>query len=111
MRIAVVDCGTNTFNLIIVELLSPKKYTKIYSTRIAVKLGEDTINKGYIAINAFNRGVDAIHSFTNKIAEHKADKLLAFATSAIRDASNGKEFVDTIFKTYGIIFIELAGGV
>jgi len=102
MRIAVIDCGTNTFNLIIIELLGQKKYAKIYSTRIAVKLGEGAINKGYIARTAFVRGLDAIHIFKEKFEEHKVNHALAFATSAIRDASNGEEFVREIKKSFGI---------
>ena len=102
MRIAVIDCGTNTFNLIIIELLDQKKYKRIYSTRIAVKLGEGAINKGYIARAAFIRGVEAIKTFKHKFEEHKVGKVLAFATSAIRDASNGEEFVKEIKQSFSI---------
>ncbi|PBQ33408.1 phosphatase [Sphingobacteriaceae bacterium] len=109
MRIAVIDCGTNTFNLIIIELLDPKKYTKVYSTRIAVKLGEGAINKGYIARAAFVRGLDAIRIFKEKFEEHKVEHALAFATSAIRDASNGEEFVREIKQTFGI-YIDVIDG-
>ena len=102
MRLAVIDCGTNTFNLIIIELLDGKNYTKIYNTRIAVKLGEDTINKGFIAEIPFNRGIAAISSFKEKCLEHKVERVLAFATSAIRDADNGIDFVKTIKEKFGI---------
>jgi exopolyphosphatase/guanosine-5'-triphosphate,3'-diphosphate pyrophosphatase len=102
MRIAVIDCGTNTFNLIIIELLDKSKHKKIYSTRIAVKLGEGAINKGYIARAPFIRGLDAIRIFKEKFGEHKVDHALAFATSAIRDASNGEEFVREIKQSFGI---------
>ncbi|WP_317897829.1 Ppx/GppA phosphatase family protein [Aurantibacillus circumpalustris] len=102
MRIAIIDCGTNTFNLLIVELLDRKRYNKIYSTRVAVKLGEDAINKGYIAPEPFDRGVEAIRIFTEKFIEYSVDKTLAFATSAIRDASNGLAFVEAIFKEFNI---------
>ena len=102
MRLAVIDCGTNTFNLIIVELLDKKKYQKIYSTRIAVKLGEGAINKGYITPAAFVRGVEAIALFRQKFGEYCVDSALAFATSAIRDASNGQEFILEIQDKFDI---------
>jgi len=102
MRIAVIDCGTNTFNLIIIELLNQKKYERIYSTRIAVKLGEGAINKGYIAREAFLRGIEAIAVFRQKFGEFKVDRVMAFATSAIRDASNGAEFVKEVREKFNI---------
>lgn len=102
MRLAVIDCGTNTFNLIIIELSSDKKYTKIYKARIPVKLGEGSINQGFIADASFHRGLDAIRVFSQTIVEYAVDKTLAFATSAIRDAANGEEFTETIKSTYGI---------
>jgi exopolyphosphatase/guanosine-5'-triphosphate,3'-diphosphate pyrophosphatase len=96
MKLAVIDCGTNTFNLIIIELLDKKNYRKLYSTRIPVKLGEQAINNGYIATVPFNRGVQAIRSFKERIDNFTVDNVLAFATSAIRDASNGELFVKEI---------------
>ena len=102
MRIAVIDCGTNTFNLIIVELSAEKKHKKICSARIAVKLGEGAINEGYIAPEPFNRGIAAIGEFSRKFEEHKVNRILAFATSAIRDARNGEEFVKEIEEKFNI---------
>jgi exopolyphosphatase/guanosine-5'-triphosphate,3'-diphosphate pyrophosphatase len=102
MKLAVIDCGTNTFNLIIVELLDKKKYQRIYSSRVAVKLGEEAINKGFIAGAPFKRGIQAVQTFKQKCEEHEVAKILAFATSAIRDAANGKEFVKEIKDTQDI---------
>lgn len=102
MRIAVIDCGTNTFNLIIIDLEGSKKYHKIYSDRIAVKLGEGAINKGYIAPAAFERGITAVELFSRKFSEYKVERTMAFATSAIRDAANGEEFVRKVEQRFNI---------
>ena len=95
-RIAIIDLGTNTFNLLIVEANADKKYKTIYQTKIAVKLGEGGINKGFIAPIPFQRGVDAIKEYKKIIEEHKVEKTIAIATSAVRDADNGKEFAEKI---------------
>jgi exopolyphosphatase/guanosine-5'-triphosphate,3'-diphosphate pyrophosphatase len=102
MKLAVIDCGTNTFNLIIVQVTGHNKYEKLYHTRIPVKLGEGTINGGYIDEKPFNRGLDAIWAFSKKIRQEKVDKVLAFATSAIRDGSNGMDFVRAVKENHGI---------
>ena len=102
MRLAVIDCGTNTFNLIIVDVGISRKFTRVYNTRVSVKLGEGAINKGYIAQEPFNRALRATEEFGNLIKLYKVEKVLAFATSAIRDAVNGKEFTDTVKNKCGI---------
>ena len=102
MRLAVIDCGTNTFNLIITEVDATGNYTKLFRTRASVKLGEGAINEGYIAREPFRRGLDAIQAFEGFISEHKVDQVLAFATSAIRDASNGGEFVKMVRDQFDI---------
>lgn len=93
VRLAVIDCGTNTFNLLIVDMPETGRYTKVYNTRIPVKLGEGAINSGYIASVPFERGINALLTFHLITKEYLAEKVLAYATSAIRDASNGPEFV------------------
>ena len=88
MKTAIIDLGTNTFNLLIVE-----GNTTIFKTKIAVKLGEDGITKGYIAEAPFQRGFDALKKHLQTIEAYQVDRTLAFATSAIRSASNGVNFV------------------
>lgn len=102
MRLAVIDCGTNTFNLIVIDVDKDKKYTRIFNSRIPVKLGEGAINEGYIAEQPYQRGIEAIKIFKEVIVEHHVDRVLAFATSAIRDASNGHTFVDEIQRRFAI---------
>ena len=92
-RIAIVDLGTNTFNLLIVEIHSDKTYNHLFQTKISVKLAEGGINKGFIAPVPFQRGIDALKEHKQSIEKYNVDKVFAFATSAIRGASNGKEFV------------------
>ena len=102
MRLAVIDCGTNTFNLLIVDLADNKSYYKLLKTRVAVKLGEGAINNGFIALSAFQRAIEAMQTFSNLIKEYGVETTLAFATSAIRDANNGKEFVENIKTQFNI---------
>ena len=92
-RIAVIDLGTNTFNLLIVEVNPDKSYRQLFQTKISVKLAEGGINKGFIAPVPFQRGIDALKIHKQTIEKYKADQVFAFATSAIRGASNGIDFV------------------
>lgn len=92
-RVAIIDLGTNTFNLLIVQFNQDKSYDIICQTKISVKLGEGGITKRFIAPEAFQRGIDALKMHRLTIQLHNAEKVVAFATSAIREASNGHEFI------------------
>lgn len=109
MRLAIIDCGTNTFNLLVIELLQGTQYSRIFNTRIPVKLGEGAINKGFIAAEPFNRGIEAIRSFKQDIEKYGAEKTLAFATSAIRDASNGSDFVKQVKEKLDVDLLVIDG--
>lgn len=86
MKIAVIDLGTNTFNLLIVEKHSDNGYKKLRSSRIPVKLGEGSINEGYISEIPFNRGINALKEYASIIKEYQVNVTKALATSAIRSA-------------------------
>ncbi|MBK7667410.1 MAG: phosphatase [Sphingobacteriaceae bacterium] len=102
MKIAVIDLGTNTFNLLIVETDNIGGYKKISSNRIPVKLGEGTINKGFIAEVPFSRGIEALKVYSKIIKEQNIEKVVALATSAIRTAKNGLDFVEKAESEAGI---------
>lgn len=102
MTFAVIDLGTNTFNLLIAESLPDQSFRKIFNTKIPVKLGESTINSGFISEAPFQRGIQAMKDYKKWIDEYKAEEVLAFATSAVRGASNGLDFVKAILEQTGI---------
>jgi exopolyphosphatase / guanosine-5'-triphosphate,3'-diphosphate pyrophosphatase len=109
MKLAVIDCGTNTFNLLIVELGGNSEYKKVFHNRTPVKLGEGTVNDNHIGDKPYKRGIETFGLFKEKMNELGVDHVLAFATSAIRDGDNGPQFVKEISDKYGI-HIEVIDG-
>jgi exopolyphosphatase / guanosine-5'-triphosphate,3'-diphosphate pyrophosphatase len=91
-KIAVIDLGTNTFNLLVVKRQG-KGLHMIYSTKEGVALGMGGINSNRIADDAWQRGVECVARFRDKAKELGVTQLQAIATSAIRNATNGSEFV------------------
>jgi exopolyphosphatase/guanosine-5'-triphosphate,3'-diphosphate pyrophosphatase len=102
MVFAIIDLGTNTFNLLIAERLPNHTFKKIFNTKIAVKLGEGTINAGYIADAPFQRGINALKQYQQYLLDFNVEHTYAFATSAIRSASNGSEFIIQAKKVAGM---------
>jgi len=102
MRIAVIDLGTNTFNLLIADITENKSFTKVFNEKIASRLGMGGINEGRLTPEAFARGKEALTIQKKIIDQHSVDKTFAFATSAIRNAKNGLEFCEYVKANIGI---------
>ena len=96
-----MDLGTNTFHLLIAEG-TIYDFRAVVHQHIAVKLGEGGINKGIILPAAFERGLDTMKGFKDEIDLHNVQNIRAIATSALRNASNGKDFIDQVKGEAGI---------
>lgn len=102
MRVGIIDLGTNTFNLLIVDVINDNSIQKIYKSNLPVKLGKEGFINGNISELAIERGLEALQFHKDSIKEHKCDKVFAFATSAIRSAVNGKDFTILAKETLDI---------
>ncbi len=102
MKIAVIDMGTNTFNLLIVEVYDGTQYNILFKDKAGVKLGKGGINNKMITPEAFQRGLKAIDTLLQSIKKHKVDKIIATATSGVRSTNNGQAFVETIEKKFNL---------
>jgi len=93
--VAVMDLGTNTFHLLIVEGNSVE-YTEIVHEQDPVKLGEGGINKGFIQPVAFERGIKSMQRYHQLISANNVQQVRAIATSALRNAANGQDFINQV---------------
>lgn len=108
MRVAVIDLGTNTFHLLIAETAG-KELEILYKTNVPVKLGEGRINDNIIIPAAFERGVKCLKDFSHTIAEYQVEQIRATATSAVRSAENGQDFVNAVKERAGITIETISG--
>lgn len=100
MRIAVIDLGTNTFNLSIAEI-NQEGFKLIHDARIGVKLGKGGINQKTILPEAQVRAINALLEFKNVIQKKRIHKVRAIATSAVRNAENQHEFIQLVLEKTG----------
>lgn len=101
-RIAAIDIGTNSFHLIIAELSKNKKIKLLDRERVFLRIGNDKQNGlSYISSQDTVKATNVLLNFKHLAEVHKA-KISAVATSAVREASNNKDFVKTIFKQTSI---------
>jgi exopolyphosphatase/guanosine-5'-triphosphate,3'-diphosphate pyrophosphatase len=102
MRIAVLDLGTNVFNMILSEFTPQGGCKSVKEYKCAAKLGAGGLSNGLIAPTAFETATAALDKIMAAIEEAGgADKIIPYATSAVRDASNGLEFANFLNARYG----------
>ncbi len=107
IRYAVIDLGTNTFHLLIVEQQADGTLVELCRERCYVKLADDGIET--ISEAAFERGIQALRQYQNAIQKYEVKQVQAFGTAALRTASNGQQFVATALEQTGIS-IQLISG-
>jgi exopolyphosphatase / guanosine-5'-triphosphate,3'-diphosphate pyrophosphatase len=93
VRIAALDVGSNSFHLIVVQVTTGGHFEVLDRSKEMVRLGESSLRTGIIPPEVFRRGLDALVSLRRIADRHQPDALIAVATSAVREAQNGGEFV------------------
>jgi len=102
MKIAIIDFGTNTFNILIADTTNPKKIDYIHSSKLAVKLGKGGITNQLITEEAIERAMTALNEFYSIIKKYGVEKVYAYGTSAIREAKNGKKFLSLVKEKFDL---------
>lgn len=108
MRIAIIDLGTNTSNLLIAELQNGS-YRILHQGKTLVKLGDGKMKENEISEEATARTVESFRSHKDVIQRFDVAKIRAIATSAVRTAENKVEFLDTIGRECGCL-VKLVSG-
>lgn len=93
---AIIDLGTNTFHLLLSE-----NNKAIYKDEKTVKLGEGGISKGILTEAAMVRGIETLTHYKSIIDKQNVPTIYAFGTSALRNASNAREFISKVEKKLG----------
>ena len=108
MRIAIIDLGTNTFNLLVAEKADGRLLT-LHCSETPVFLGKGGIEKGMIAPDAAERGMSALREHIATAKAHGAERILAFGTSALRNARNAPDFLRRAKKQLDLAITVIPG--
>ena len=98
---AVIDLGTNTFNLLVAETSGKGSFRVLYEERIAVKMGRGGIHQEKLLPEAMERGLTALSRHEESIRKFGASLVRVIGTSAIRGAANRQEFIDRVSSRFG----------
>ena len=101
MRVAAIDCGTNSIRLLIADVDGSKLREVVRDMEI-VRLGQGVDQTGQFHPDAIERTLAAVDKFAAEIAKRGVEKIRFCATSATRDATNRHLFVDGVRERLGI---------
>ncbi len=105
-KYAAVDIGSNAIRLLITTVIEkegfPTQFKKTSLVRLPIRLGADVFLKGNISSGNYKRLLDAMQAYSLIIKTHKVVAFRACATSAMREAKNGKEIVSKLKAATGI---------
>lgn len=102
MKVAILDMGTNVFNLLITDV-SEDGYEILKVLKVPSKIGEGGITKGILTQTAFDSARTAIGELKSAINEMGGvESFRGIATSAVRDAANSADFLSMVNREFGI---------
>ena len=107
-RIAALDLGTNSFHAVIVDIYPDGTFRTVDTHKEMVELGRNGVGKP-LSREAMSNGIDALNKFKILCDHQKVERILSFATSAIRESPNGGEFMQRAIDEVGLKIMAIPG--
>ncbi|MDC6352048.1 exopolyphosphatase [Zeaxanthinibacter sp. PT1] len=105
-KFAAIDIGSNAIRLLVHNVIEQEgketQFRKSSLIRVPVRLGEDTFTLGEISVRNTERLIDSMQAFKHLMAVMGVEKYMACATSAMREAKNGKNIIRRIQEETGV---------
>jgi exopolyphosphatase / guanosine-5'-triphosphate,3'-diphosphate pyrophosphatase len=98
LKVGVVDMGSNAIRLLAADFIAPTTYTELLSDRVPIRLGHDVYRTGELDEEAMNGAVAAMSRFREVLDQFEIEHYRAVATSAVREAANGRGLVRRVRK-------------
>lgn len=110
MRAAVIDVGSNSIKLLVADRGSDGRLAEVLSHTIEARISKGIgLENPQLNAEGMERGIDAIASIADDARSAGADRIHVVATSAVRDASNGRQFRDALRERTGLDLRVLTG--
>ena len=102
MKLAAIDIGTNSIHMVVVEVNTRHTFDIIKQEKEMVKLGTGVFATNRLSPRAYKAGLETIRRYVSLADQLGADEIITAATSAIREARNGGEFLDEVVEKTGL---------
>jgi exopolyphosphatase/guanosine-5'-triphosphate,3'-diphosphate pyrophosphatase len=105
----VLDVGSNTVHLLVVDTHRGGHPTPMSSSKATLRLSENTDADGNITREGADRLVNEVGDFASIATKSGCEELMAFATSAVRDAHNSDDVLARVQRETGVVLQTLSG--
>jgi exopolyphosphatase/guanosine-5'-triphosphate,3'-diphosphate pyrophosphatase len=102
MRVAAIDIGTNSVHMIVASIRPDLSFEVIDREKEMIRLGAGGLNGRELSTPAMHTALQTMTRFRRLAESHGVDEIIATATSAVREAENGGDFIDTVRRHTGI---------
>jgi exopolyphosphatase/guanosine-5'-triphosphate,3'-diphosphate pyrophosphatase len=102
MRLAAIDIGTNSVHMIVVQVRPDLSFETVDREKEMVRLGAGGLGGRPLSETAMAAALEALGRFRQLALSRQADEIVAAATSAVREAPNGGEFLAAVAERTGI---------
>lgn len=98
LKFAAIDIGSNAVRLLINDIIDKEDpyFKKASLIRVPLRLGFDVFTSGKISSRNVKRLIETMHAYRHLITAHEATHHQAYATSAMREASNSEEVIKLV---------------
>src|SRR5215510_474801 len=101
-KIAVIDLGTNSIHMVLAEIQPDAGYKILDRFKDMTRLGNGAFTAHRLSDEAVTRGLDVVRNLVTLAKNKGYDRIIAVATSAVREAKNGGNFIDLVAKDTGL---------
>ena len=101
-KIGIIDLGSNTARLVIVEMLGDGHFVVIDQIKESVRLGKDMERDGFLKPQRIAETIKTLKMFRKLCDAYEIERIIAVATAAVRRAKNQRSFLDEIVANTGI---------
>ena len=109
MKFAAIDIGSNSIKLVVVDSAAGDSFAVLARKREIVRLGHETLLKGYISREAIRRAAKCIRRLRSVANARGAESIVAIATASVREANNSARFIQKMEKKTGVRVAVLSG--
>ena len=107
--VAILDMGSNSLRMIIVRIGGNRVTSVLNQVKQMVRLGEGAFENHMLQPEPMRRTVAALRGFAGMCRSYGVDDVVALATAAVRDAANGRDFMEEIRRETGFDFTVISG--
>ena len=102
MRVAAIDIGSNSIHMVIAQVESDGRFHVLDRAKEMVGLGRNSLRSGRLSTDAMQAGLRTLAAFRTLAERQGVERFKAVATSAVREAINGGDFIERVHDEIGL---------